>query len=143
MAIFIFTCCSKKTYLCVNNADDNTTYRKFLITSMPYEFSVEFIHSVNNSPVRDYYEVRDDKTIYITKTTYYGFGAGVQTELEGNENFSYGDNGEMIVSNIDKKIEPLTYFVGTISDHILYIGDEKISLTELCGKNAHIEFILK
>ncbi len=49
----------------------------------------------------------------------------------------------MIVSNINKKIDHLTYFVGTVSDHILRIEDKEISLRDLCGKGAHIEFIVK
>jgi hypothetical protein len=28
--------------------------------------------------------------------------------------------------------------VGTVSDHILYINGQAISLRELCGRNAHI-----
>ena len=93
--------------------------------------------------MRDYYEIDEGGNIYVTKTTYYGFGAGVQTQLNEGESFSYGDKGEMIVSNINKKIDHLTYFVGTISDHILRIEDKEISLTNLCGKNTHIEFIVK
>ena len=32
----------------------------------------------------------------------------------------------------------VNYIVGTISDHILFINNEIISLKDLCGKNAHI-----
>ena len=129
--------------MCITNKDTGDVIEKYKIKNIPYEFSVEFIHSVNNSPVRDYYEIDEDGNIYVTKTTYYGFGAGVQTQLNEGESFSYGDKGEMIVSNINKKIDHLTYFVGTISDHILRIEDKEISLTNLCGKNTHIEFIVK
>ncbi len=90
--------------------------------------------------MRDYYKIDEAGDIYVTKTAYYAFGAGVQTELNEGESFSYGDNGEMIVSDINKKIDHLTYFVGTISDHTLRIDDKEISLRDLCGKNAHIEF---
>jgi hypothetical protein len=33
--------------------------------------------------------------------------------------------------------------VGTVSDHILYIGDEQISLRDRCGRNAHITVWVK
>ena len=55
------------------------------------EFSIQFIHSVNNSPVIDYYTIDDNNNIIITQTTYYDFGAGVQTELNNNEKIKYGN----------------------------------------------------
>lgn len=102
-------------------------------------FAVEFIHSVNRSPVRDYYEVREDG-IYVVKTVYYGFGAGVQTELEDGEQLTTGEDGEMIISGIEKRISPLIYVVGTVSDHVLYIGEQTTSLRDLCGRNTHVVF---
>ena len=107
-----------------------------------YKFSIEFIHSVNKSPVIDYYEYKNNN-IYVTKTVYYNFGAGVETELENNEKLSYGENGEMIISDIDKIINPLIYVVGSVYDHILYINNDKIILNELYGKNKHIKFEIK
>lgn len=107
-----------------------------------YKFSVEFIHSVNKSPVIDYYEYKNNN-IYVTKTIYYNFGAGVETELENNEKLSYGENGEMIISDIDKIINPLIYVVGSVYDHILYINNDKIILNNLYGKNKHIKFEIK
>ena len=103
------------------------------------EFSVEFIHSVNKSPVRDIYTIGKDKEIYVTSTVYYGFGAGVQTEIAEGETLEYKD-GAMIVGNINKQIPYLAYFVGTVSDHTMRIFDEEISLRELCGKNSNVVF---
>lgn len=106
-------------------------------------FSVGFIHSVNKSPVTDFYEVRSDG-IYVVKTVYYGFGAGVQTELEEGQKLEYGEDGSMIVSGFNRKMEDLVYFVGTVSDHTLTLPDkEEISLRGLCGKNAEVRFALE
>lgn len=102
-------------------------------------FSVTFIHSVNKSPVTDIYDVVHDD-IHMTGTIYYGFGAGVPTELQGNEKLSYGPNGEMIISDMDLPIPNLIYVVGTVSDHILEINGEKYSLRDLCGKNSKVLF---
>lgn len=107
------------------------------------DFSIEFIHSVNKSPVIDYYMVDDNNNIIITKTTYFGFGAGVQTELNDNEQIEYGNNGEMTVTNINKVISPLIYIVGTISHHTMNINDYNIVLDEKYGKNTHIRFEIK
>ena len=102
-------------------------------------FSIEFIHSVNKSPVVEYYKFDNDNNIYVYKTIYYNFGAGVPTELNENEVMSYGDDGSIIIDHIDKKIDNLTYYLSSIYDHILKINDGKeISLWEVCGKNMII-----
>lgn len=103
------------------------------------EFSVGFIHSVNKSPLTDVYQIKDSK-IYVVSTIYYGFGAGVQTELEGGQTLSYGDNGEMIISGFNKELPHLSYMVGTVSDHILTVHGKEISLRSLCGRNSTVEF---
>lgn len=105
-------------------------------------FSVEFVHSVNKSPVRDVYEIRDGGEIYVVETKYYAFGAGVQTELNDGEKILYGDDGSMTITNINTHIPQLTYVVGTISDHVFRISGEEISLRELCGKNTFVSFTI-
>ena len=107
------------------------------------DFSIQFIHSVNNSPVIDYYTIDDNNNIIITQTTYYDFGAGVQTELNNNEKIKYGNNGEMTVTNINKIISPLVYIVGTVSHHTMNINNNNIILDEKYGRNTHIRFEVK
>ena len=106
-------------------------------------FGIGFIHSVNKSPVTDYYELKKDG-IYVVKTVYYGFGAGVQTELEEGQKLEYGDDGSMIITGFDRKMDDLVYYVGTVSDHTLTLEDGKeISLRDLCGRNAKVRFALE
>ena len=107
-------------------------------------FSIGFIHSVNKSPVTDYYELREDG-IYVVKTVYYGFGAGVQTELGEGETLTYGEDGSMIITGFNRKMEDLIYFVGTVSDHTMVINEgredeQQLSLRDLCGRNAMVRF---
>ena len=103
-------------------------------------FSVGFIHSVNKSPVTDFYQITDGK-IYVEKTIYYGFGAGVQTEIEEGQTLEYGEDGSMIVSGFHKEIPDLLYIVGTVSDHVLVInGGREISLRDLCGRSSLVRF---
>ncbi len=78
------------------------------------EFSVEFIHSVNKSPVRDYYQCRADG-IWNTRCVYYGFGAGVEEILLEGETLS-------------------------ISDHTFRMGEETVSLRDLCGRSSKVLF---
>ena len=103
------------------------------------EFSVSFIHSVNQTPVTDVYEVRG-RDIFVVKTVYFSFGAGVQTELQDGQTMFFGEDGSMTVSGFEQKMDNLSYIVGTVSDHVLEIGGRNVSLRELCGKNTTVRF---
>lgn len=125
-------------YLVLRNGDTKEEYARYRVSEGD-EFSVMFIHSVNKSPLTDVYEIRDHK-IYVVRTVYYGFGAGVQTQIEDGQKLEYGDNGEMIVSGFNQEMKHLSYIVGTVSDHTLTIHEKEISLRELCGRNSKVEF---
>ncbi len=106
------------------------------------EFSVEFIHSVNQSPVKDVFRVENGQ-IVAARTVYSAFGAGVQTEIEDGQKLEFDENGNMIVSGFDIVFPRVDYLVGTVSDHILEIQGESISLRDLCGRNARVYFELR
>ena len=106
------------------------------------EFSVEFIHSVNKSPVKDVFKVADGK-IVADRTIYSAFGAGVQTEIMEGQKLEFDDDGNMVVSGFGTVFPRVDYLVGTVSDHILEIQGESISLRDLCGRNAHVYFELR
>ncbi|HEY8392885.1 MAG TPA: DUF1850 domain-containing protein [Capillibacterium sp.] len=105
------------------------------------EFAVTFVHSVNQSPVTEVYRIRKGG-IEVVRTIYYAFGAGVPAELGEGEHLEYADDGAMVVTGINRRLPRLSYIVGTVSDHILTIGGEEISLRELCGRNTTVRFVL-
>ena len=106
------------------------------------EFAIEFIHSVNLSPVRETF-INEEKMIRLFSVHFSSFGAGMQTELEeglvlkrdeetGQTGFAY------IITGFSASFRELYYIVGTVSDHLLFLNGETVSLRELCGKNAQI-----
>ena len=125
-------------YLVLSSEKTGSVYARYKVHNSD-TFSIGFIHSVNKSPVRDYYQCRDGE-IWNTRCVYYGFGAGVGEILLDGETLSYGDNGEMIVSGIDHRIDPMILVVGTISDHTLYLANETVSLRDLCGRSSKVLF---
>jgi hypothetical protein len=102
-------------------------------------FSVEFVHSVNQTPLKDTYIIENEQ-IRAYSTTYRSFGAGVQTALEEGQTMTYDDEGNMVITGFDITYDPLRYIVGTVSDHILTIDGKEISLRDLCGRNARVVF---
>lgn len=137
--IYVLLFCGEK--LVLYNSETGVVYKTFRVEEGS-EFAVEFIHSVNKSPVKDVFVVRSGE-IVADRTVYSAFGAGVQTEVEDGQTLEYDSMGNMVVSGFDIVFDKVKYIVGTVSDHVLYIEEESISLTELCGKNAHVAFELK
>ena len=125
-------------YLVLRNGDTNEEIARFRVSEGD-EFSVTFIHSVNQYPLTDVYEIRDHK-IYVVRTIYNNFGAGVQTEIEDGQKLEINENGEMVVSGFDMEMPWLSYIVGTVSDHTLTLHEKEISLRELCGRNTKVAF---
>ena len=129
----------KKIVLCYSDTDE-------IIASFEgdegTEFSVEFIHSVNKSPVKDVFRVENGQ-IVAARTIYSAFGAGVQTEIEDGQKLEFDEDGNLVVSGFDIVFPRVDYLVGTVSDHILEIQGESISLRDLCGRNAHVYFAIR
>ncbi len=105
-------------------------------------FSVSFIHSVNKTEVTETYR-RNAREIELVSCKYYGFGAGVLTELEYGQSLEYDDDGAMIITDINTVIPHLIYRVGTAYDHILAIGGSRYSLTDLCGQSRPVAFSIE
>ena len=124
--------------LVLRNGDTDEEIARFRVSEGD-EFSVTFIHSVNQYPLTDVYEIRDGK-IYVVRTIYNNFGAGVQTEIEEGQTLEINENGEMVVSGFNMEMPWLSYIVGTVSDHTLTLHEKEISLRELCGRNTKVAF---
>ena len=127
--------------LVLRNGDTNEEFARFRVSEGD-EFSVRFIHSVNQYPLTDVYEIRDSK-IYVVRTIYNNFGAGVQTEIEEGQTLEINENGEMVVSGFNLEMPRLSYIVGTVSDHTLTLHGKEISLRELCGRNRKVAFSIE
>ncbi len=137
-SVFLWFTCSVPC-LVLKNGDTGKIIRVFPVQEGD-EFAVTFVHSVNKSPVTEVYRITRDG-IYVVRTIYYAFGAGVLSELTDGQRLAYGADGGMIVSGFNRRLDPLSYIVGTVSDHTLQIGGEVISLREICGRNTTVHFV--
>ena len=103
-------------------------------------FEIGFVHSVNKSPLIDCYEIRDGH-ILVVRTVYYGFGAGVESELHPGETLTYNEDGAMVVSGFsDNDRCGGVKAISTVSDHWLTIGGETISLRDTIGAGKQVRF---
>ena len=130
----------KSRILEIRDSDTNKVYGRWPLEETG-EFAIEFIHSVNQSPVRESFGI-EGGMIRPRAVRFSSFGAGMQSDLEEGMSFVQ-DEDIMILSGFKASFRELNYIVGTVSDHLLFINGETISLRELCGRNAHITIHLR
>ena len=125
----------KARVLEIRDADSGKVYGKWPLDEGG-EFSIEFVHSVHQSPVQESFII-EGNLIRPIKARFSSFGAGMQSDL-GEGQVMSRDGDAILVTGFSSTFRELNYIVGTVSDHLLIINDETVSLRELCGKNAHI-----
>ena len=141
-AVFYTTGCSgsRDRLLVIRDAGSRRVYGKWPLKEAK-EFAIEFVHSVNQSPVRETFRA-DNGKIKPVSVRFASFGAGMLSDLEEDQ-IMIQDGEALIIKGFSASFKSLNYIVGTVSDHLLFINDECISLRELCGRNAQITICIK
>jgi len=130
----------EKRFLEIRDTESGKAYGKWPLHEGE-EFSIEFIHSVHQSSVRESF-TSEGKVIRPVQARFSSFGAGIQSNLDAGQVMSR-DGDSLVITGFDSAFGELNYIVGTVSDHLLIIRDETVSLQELCGRNAHISIRVK
>jgi len=103
------------------------------------EFSVSFIHSVNQSPVNEIYVIKGNR-IVLTALEFETFGAGMPTQLEPGHVLVRLPDGGMRIDGFDRAIAELRYMVPRGTDITLTIGAEQISLSSMDAPGQTVRF---
>lgn len=104
------------------------------------EFIISYTHSVNRGRVRDYYIIKS-KYIILSKTRFMSYGAGIP-EPEKRQKFIETED-YIEISDINRKIDNLYLFVGTIANHKIEIDEKKIELKEIFKPQENIKIEYK
>ena len=104
------------------------------------EFIISYTHSVNRGRVRDYYIIKS-KYIILSKTRFMSYGAGIP-EPEKRQKFTETED-YIEISEINRKIDNLYLFVGTIANHKIEIDEKKIELKEIFKPQENIKIEYK
>jgi len=94
------------------------------------EFSVEFIHSVNQSPVAEIFVIRNNE-IVLQALEFKDFGAGMPTEIEYGQKLVHLPSGMMRIEGFNRTMDNLHYMVGHAACLVLYIKEERVPLSNL------------
>ncbi len=99
------------------------------------EFSIDFIHSVNKSNVKEIYKIEGNEIVCHT-LVYSAFGAGMPDVIEPPLSMEYDNDGNMVITGYNIRFDndnPLTIAISIPYDHTITVGDKTYSLGDLIG----------
>ena len=101
-----------------------------------YIFATKIKHSVQLTPVLEFFEIDENYHMLLTKTIVKDLGWGMPSNPEGD--FSY-QNGEMVIENINKKVTSFIFRVSYISKPELILKGSTYDLRFLVDDSDALE----
>jgi Uncharacterized conserved protein len=120
-----------------NMRDDSLVFCAFVEEGD--EFILSFVHSINKRAVYEYIKIREDK-LMIYKARYDAFGAGMPEYPAGTATLKMIDKSVLELDNINRTVDDITVFVGTIADHQIEIKKHKIALNAIAQPQDSLKF---
>lgn len=123
------------------------------VFSMPVKegtlFGIRYIHSVAQTPVTDYFKIKD-ASIWLDRTVYSDFGAGLPHNPEDGQVFSH-HNGQLVLSGFNRKLGSFQLRVGRVAEHMLLVlpgrgtkkGPREIPLARLAEPGSTLTFAVR
>jgi hypothetical protein len=103
-------------------------------------FYHEYLHSVELSPVREYFKIDDQYNMIATESWTRSFGAGLPYETKDELEMKDG----FFVMKQERLIEHLNLLPSHLFPHAFYVGDHEVDLSgELNGERIRIQVIKK
>jgi len=101
-----------------------------------FEFATLIKHSVQKSPVYEYYCVEKDGTVTVTKTMLQDLGWGMPSTSDHKVKFK---NDYMIMSGIDRNLDVLIFRVNYIAKPKIIIDNSELDLRKYVRNNKAIK----
>lgn len=98
-------------------------------------FMVRWIHSVELEPWEEHFVIGGDRAIYLEKTRFKAFGAGVP-DSAGTR--TVVEDGYVVFSGIHRKMEDLVYGASPLARHTFVSGKATLRLYELAAPDAPV-----
>lgn len=138
ISVLIFSVLPFFPRLCIESTETDEILRTYAL-SKGEEFYIEFMHSVNRTPVREYYQLEGNQ-LMLTRAEYSSFGAGMPEIPEQKGASLRIEKGILHLDGINTLLPVFIYRVGTIANHRLYINGKKIPLNSIVSPQEALRF---
>lgn len=106
-------------------------------------FAIRYTHSVAQTPVTDHFFIRDN-AIWLNRTVYRDFGAGLPHAPEQNQKMRLQD-GNLVISGFERRLPDFELRVGRVANHELILfpslpGEKIIPLHDIASPGQVLKF---
>jgi hypothetical protein len=122
----------------VNESRDRTLLRKAVTEG--FEFATRIRHSVQLTPVYEYYRIGPGGEIAVVATKLQDLGWGMPSTEKGSVVFK---DGFMLFEGISRTLKELRFRVSAINEAVLIIGDRQIDLNPVVGDGELLVFTVR
>ncbi|MCL2197847.1 MAG: DUF1850 domain-containing protein [Defluviitaleaceae bacterium] len=102
------------------------------------EFFIDYIHSVNQGFVREFFKISNGGLIF-TAIEFEEFGAGMPTEYA----VIFLPDGGMRMEGFNRSVTDFSYIVGHTTNHAINIGQTRVYFTDLAEPGTGLSFGLR
>jgi len=114
---------------------ESAAVRRVLPLAEGQRFSIQYLHSVNRSPVIDTIE-RTGETLTVRSSLFRTYGAGIPI-LDDGVGRAYTETAEgFLLTGIDAPHEEIALITGTYADHRLLYGNDEFILKRTFGEQT-------
>ncbi|MBO8159903.1 DUF1850 domain-containing protein [Thermosyntropha sp.] len=100
-------------------------------------FSYEYLHSVQKTPVQEHFVQAPGNIILLTSTSYQSFGVGLPF-LSGEGDFAL-KNGIFVLKNMNRKYEKITWAFMPVARQALIYKDKRYPFYKYCRPGELLE----
>ena len=100
------------------------------------EFTLRFVHSVQQTPVYEIIHITDDNKLVLKETRYYSLGIGLPSD--GEKGKFENRKGEFVLK-LNREFESINIRASPIPQHSLRIGDNTYPLLDFAEANHLVE----
>lgn len=96
-------------------------------------FSLEYVHSVQRSRIKDTFEIDEQHRIVLTETTFSDHGAGLPYKSHQGGTFSILKDGKFCISGMSVVLPEILLRTGLEYDNAFEGENRRINLSRQCG----------
>lgn len=100
-------------------------------------FSIRYIHSVNKSPVEDFFVIGESGEIILEKTVFMSFGAGVPASSDDGGSLKVYDD-RIEATGINRRIDNFLLFVGVTAEHRFKMERDEFLLRQISPQQRNL-----
>lgn len=138
LCLLLFGCKTPSGYILkIWLPDKGTVLRQYPVCGGD-RFVLEYIHSSEKTPIRDFFEITEEGELVLLEERYQWYAVGLEANTEGRGLGMHYDGKETVVT-LNRPFPVLPVRVGWVAEQVLILPGERILLSEIASGGELLE----